>query len=142
MADRKSAVESVVIGHKMNNIKTSQNVVHNDLEYMLRCLSNEFYLLAGKNILITGGAGFLGYYLIQVILHWNKRIDNAQQVKLTVYDNFIRGVPNWLIHLQKDRNLTLTRHDITAPLPSGMDDFHYIIHAASIASTGFPLPSN
>ena len=28
--------------------------------------------MAGKKLLIVGGAGFLGYYLIQVILHWKQ----------------------------------------------------------------------
>ncbi len=28
--------------------------------------------MAGKRLLITGGAGFLGYYLVQAALHWNR----------------------------------------------------------------------
>jgi nucleoside-diphosphate-sugar epimerase len=49
-------------------------------------------------------------------------------------------VPEWLIKLSQGgtrtgrQDLTLVRHDITQPLPQNIDDYHYIIHAASIAS--------
>ena len=36
--------------------------------------------------------------------------------------------------LKDNATLTLKKHDITHPLPSDMDDFQFIIHAASIAS--------
>jgi nucleoside-diphosphate-sugar epimerase len=85
-------------------------------------------------LLITGGAGFLGYYLIQSVLHWNKTAGDMPPIKLTIFDNYRRGVPGWLLNLADDPHLTLVKHDITQPLPETMDDFQYIIHAASIAS--------
>jgi len=120
----------------MNIIKTSEDVVSTDLRYICSNLEAEFSQMAGKNLLITGGAGFLGYYLIQSILYWNK-MGIGEPISLTVYDNYIRGVPDWLIALEVDANLTLTKHDITQPLPEGMVDFQYVIHAASIASPIF-----
>jgi nucleoside-diphosphate-sugar epimerase len=115
-------------------VKTSQDVILEDLKYICENLNEEFTSLCGKHLLITGGAGFLGYYLVQSILCWNEKERNSKSIRLTIYDNYIRGIPNWLTNLQKDRNLTLTRHDITMPLPRDIDDFQYIIHAASIAS--------
>lgn len=115
-------------------VKTSQTIINNDLAYITDHLREEFCSLAGKRLLITGGAGFLGYYLIQAGLHWNKTAEAGRQVQITVYDNYIRGVPAWLTQLEHDPNLTLVRHDITRPLPADMGDFQYIIHAASIAS--------
>ena len=51
----------------MNNyqISNAKNVVLSDLEYMCSNLKEEFLLLSGKRLLIAGGAGFLGYYLVQ-----------------------------------------------------------------------------
>ena len=92
--------------------------------------------MAGKQLLIVGGAGFLGYYLVQSILHRNDQGSGAP-IQLTVYDNYIRGVPKWLADLHGREHLTVTRHDITQPLPSQMENFQFVIHAASIASPTF-----
>jgi UDP-glucuronate decarboxylase len=115
-------------------MQRAQEVVDHDLTYMCNQLQQEFASLAGQNLLIVGGAGFLGYYLVQSILHWNQTTDAADRIQVTVYDNYVRGVPKWLHHLGDDETLTLVKHDITGPLPPDMDDFQYVIHAASIAS--------
>ncbi|MBW4655773.1 MAG: NAD-dependent epimerase/dehydratase family protein [Kaiparowitsia implicata GSE-PSE-MK54-09C] len=117
-------------------MKTAQDVIEADLQYICGNLKSEFSQMAGKNLLIVGGAGFLGYYLVQAVLYWNKTA-GTQPIHLTVYDNYIRGVPEWLTDLKSDPNLVLQRHDITHPLPEDIADFQYIIHAASIASPIF-----
>lgn len=114
-------------------MKTAQDVVSADLDYMARKLGSEFETMSGQKLLIIGGAGFLGYYLVQSVLHWNK-VSGKPPVDLTVFDNYIRGVPDWLKAIEGDENLTLDTHDITDPLPDDMGDYDYIIHAASIAS--------
>lgn len=121
----------------MSSLSTATEVIDADLDYICDELSQEFPALSGRRILIIGGAGFLGYYLVQSLLHLNASRfakDGKAPVSVTVYDNFIRGVPDWLTAVEGDANLTLTRHDITDPLPEDMGHFHYIIHAASIAS--------
>ena len=113
------------------------DVVNEDLKYINENLKEALLGVAGKRLLITGGAGFLGYYLVRSILFWNAQAQPSRQIRLTVYDNFVRGLPDWLNELQNDENLTLVRHDITNPLPQDIDNFQYIIHAASIASPIF-----
>lgn len=115
-------------------MQTSRNIILEDLEYICENLNEEFTDLCGKHILLTGGAGFLGYYLVQSILHWNDKEKNSESIHLTLYDNFIRGVPSWLTRLKLNNDMILTKHDITETLPPDINDFHYIIHAASIAS--------
>lgn len=114
-------------------MKNATDVVNSDLSYICGHLAEEFAAMAGKKLLITGGAGFLGYYLVQAVLYWNQQSDLAD-IEVTIYDNYMRGVPDWLTALQDDPNLVLVKHDITHPLPEDMGDFQYIIHAASIAS--------
>ncbi|WP_269523430.1 NAD-dependent epimerase/dehydratase family protein [Coraliomargarita parva] len=121
----------------MNTLPSATDIVQEDLEFICRELEKEFKLLEGKKLLLIGGAGFLGYYLVQSILHLNTKLPAGSAVELTVYDNFIRGVPDWLTALEGDATLTLVKHDITHPLPEGMGAFDYIIHAASIASPTF-----
>lgn len=114
-------------------MKTAQDVVSADLDYIARKIGPEFQAMSGQNLLILGGAGFLGFYLVQSVLHWNK-LSGQKPISLTVFDNYIRGVPDWLKAIEGDANLTLATHDITNPLPDDMGDYDYIIHAASIAS--------
>lgn len=119
-------------------MENSLDIINKDLELICYNLNKEFAHLSGKKVLITGGAGFLGYYLVQALLHWNTKVDKTRQINVTVYDNFIRGVPHWLTTIEKNNeNIKLIRHDITHPLPVDMDDFHFVIHAASIASPSF-----
>jgi len=109
-------------------------LLNRDLDYITHNLREEFGRMAGKNLLITGGAGFLGYYLVLAALHWNKTAGSASRIRVTVYDNFVRGTPEWLTTLQIDPGLTVERRDLIQPLPANMGDFQYIIHAAGIAS--------
>jgi nucleoside-diphosphate-sugar epimerase len=106
-------------------------IVAQDLAHIEANLAHELAMLEGKRVLLTGGAGFLGYYLVQALLHHNRHAKDP--VSLTVLDNYLRGVPAWLTALESDPQLTLLEHDITRPLPE-LGDFDYIIHAASIAS--------
>ena len=115
-------------------METAEDIVKQDLKYITKNLDEEFSKIAGKKLLIIGGAGFLGYYLAQSVLYWNDNSSEQNKIKLTVYDNYIRGIPEWLSSLDGHPTLTLTKHDITDPLPADIDDFQYIIHAASIAS--------
>jgi nucleoside-diphosphate-sugar epimerase len=116
------------------HIEPFADLLTRDLDYMVERLAEDFGEMAGTRLLITGGAGFLGYYLVQSVLHWNNRVPEDQQIATTVFDNYARGVPPWLEALSDRSDLTLVRHDVRQPLPEPMPDFHYIVHAAGIAS--------
>lgn len=112
-------------------------VVREDLNYICSNLGPELFRIAGQKILITGGAGFLGYYLVQALLEHNRTAAAGSEADVTVYDNFRRGIPEWLEALSGRPHLNIVRHDVTVPLPGDIPDFAYIIHAASIASPIF-----
>ncbi len=113
---------------------TANNVVKLDLDYICKTNEAEFKKMSGGRLLITGGAGFLGYYLVQSITHWNQHFSPNNPVELVVWDNFSRGVPAWLTPLAESGQLSLTKRDLRDPLPSDIGDFNWIVHAASIAS--------
>jgi UDP-glucuronate decarboxylase len=119
----------------MSHAVTSlEELLGEDLDTIAGDLREEFARIAGKNLLITGGAGFLGYYLVQAALHFNRNARAADRIAVTVWDNFARGTPAWLTALQSDKKLRLERRNLIEPLPGKMEDFQYIIHAAGIAS--------
>jgi dTDP-glucose 4,6-dehydratase/UDP-glucuronate decarboxylase len=105
-----------------------------DLDRICSDLAAEFAEMAGSRLLITGGGGFLGYYLVQSVLHWNATRAPRGKIAITVYDNYLRGVPVWLEALDGDRNLEIVRQDVRLPLPADIGHFDYIVHAAGIAS--------
>jgi len=111
-------------------------VVREDLEHICGGLSDELPRLSGKRLLIIGGAGFLGHYLVQTAVHWNatRATGDLAPIEVVVYDNYSRGVPPWLKALEGTDHLTLKTFDITGPLPHDIGHVDYIIHAASIAS--------
>jgi len=119
---------------KISHQASAEQIVEEDLSYIVSTIRNELEKLRGKHLLITGAAGFLGYYLVQTLLRANENADDDEAICITAYDNFMRGVPGWLNHLKTDPHLTLVRHDIREPLPNPDERFDFIIHAASIAS--------
>jgi UDP-glucuronate decarboxylase len=111
-----------------------EQLLADDLESVCVDLNEEFTTMSGGRLLITGGGGFLGYYLVQAALHWNRTRKAQGKISVVVYDNYMRGVPGWLEALRAEPLLKLLRHDMIEPLPKDMGDFDYIIHAAGIAS--------
>jgi UDP-glucuronate decarboxylase len=115
-------------------IPTLQEFLKKDLDYLVENLREEFGRMAGKDLLITGGAGFLGYYLVLAALHFNTTVTPQRAIRVTVWDNFVRGAPRWLLDLKGTPNLILEKRDLIEPLPEPMGQFQWIIHAAGIAS--------
>ena len=93
--------------------------------------------LAGGRLLISGGAGFLGYYMTLTILAWNREVDPAQRIRLTVWDNFARGKPAWLESIRDEPEIELEQRDVTSPASADDFAFDYVVHAAGIASPTF-----
>lgn len=109
-------------------------LLREDLEAICRDLDDELGAIAGKSVLITGAGGFLGYYLVQAIVHWNRTRMGRGGINLTAYDNYLRGYPEWLEALRGAPHVNIIRHDLTKPLPDDIGHFDYIVHAAGIAS--------
>jgi len=114
-------------------MKNAKDVILTDLDFICKNLDEELQKMSGKRILIAGGAGFLGYYLVQTIVHWNNKMNSKSPINLVVFDNFMRGVPKW-IEAINNNNIIIQKHDVTHPLPDDLEDIDYIIHAATIAS--------
>lgn len=113
---------------------TATDVVQSDLDLILEGAADELSAIGGKKLLITGGAGFLGHYLVQSALAWNRAAEAAARIDVTVLDSYARGVPKWLAQLSRTDGLSVVAHDVREPLPDELPQFEYVIHAAGIAS--------
>lgn len=114
-------------------METLQELLEKDLSYLADSLREEFKTMEGSNLLITGGGGFLGYYLVQSVLYWNEK-RAAAPIDLTVVENYKRGAPEWLLGLRSRKHFRIVEHDASKPLPADLPPFQWIIHAAGIAS--------
>ncbi|MEX2209233.1 MAG: NAD-dependent epimerase/dehydratase family protein [Myxococcota bacterium] len=115
-------------------MKNGRDVIEFDLAELRAALAAELALLAGKHVLIVGGAGFLGYYLVQTLTSANQHGAVAPKIRISVWDSYSRGLPEWLAQLAAGSQLTLAQRSVTDPIGPEAGDFDYIVHAASIAS--------
>jgi nucleoside-diphosphate-sugar epimerase len=79
------------------------------------------------NVLVTGGAGFIGSHLCDALLKAGHRV--------TCLDNYLTGNPANVAHLAGNNRFTLVEHDVVEPYAGpGADDAEAIFHLASPAS--------
>lgn len=113
-------------------------IIEQDLGRIHRALSkDERARLANSTILITGAAGFLGFYFVQYFAHYS---DDLGIERIICLDNFQTGRPPWMNKLAENGCIELHEFDVTkddiSQVP-GAQDADYILHMASIASPLF-----
>lgn len=77
------------------------------------------------NILVTGGAGFLGSHLCSRLIN--------EGLRVFCLDNLITGNPDNIEHLRKNKDFIFLPHDISRPIEV-KEKIRYILHFASPAS--------
>lgn len=115
-----------------------KKIVKQDLERIYNGLTTEERgEFQGSTILLTGGAGFLGFYFIQFFTHYQQELGIKKVICL---DNFQVGEPKWLKDLSEEGKVELHRFNVItddiATVP-GAEEADYIYHMASIASPIF-----
>jgi dTDP-glucose 4,6-dehydratase/UDP-glucuronate decarboxylase len=108
------------------------DIVNQDIKEISEEISSISSKLEGKTVLLVGGAGFLGNYLVSTFDYLNKN-ELEEPCKVIVVDNFITGLEK---NVNQNKNIQLMRHDITKPLKVE-EKIDYIVHAASLASPVF-----
>jgi len=77
----------------------------------------------GKRILVTGGAGFIGSHLCELLLNEGNEV--------LCVDNFYTGTKSNITHLMDNKCFELVRHDICFPLYVEVDEIYNLACPAS-----------
>jgi dTDP-glucose 4,6-dehydratase/UDP-glucuronate decarboxylase len=116
----------------------NNSIIKEDLKNICDSISDISQNFSGKTILISGGAGFLGKYIVYALQYLNEN-KLTKPCKIIVMDNYIVGTRGIF---DEDPNLQVIEQDITK-LFKVEEKVDYILHAASIASpvfyTNYPI---
>lgn len=80
---------------------------------------------AGKKVLVTGGAGFIGSWLCDVLINLDANV--------VCLDNFSSGLSSNIEHLYEEGKIELIKHDVSQPI-SFKGKIGVVFHFASRAS--------
>lgn len=114
-------------------------IVKTDLEYIYRKLSpDEKKKFKQRTVLVTGCAGFLGFYMMHFLARYSHELSIKRIIGL---DNFMLRQPNWLNALANNNTkLEVRSFDVITNAIEDMAHAHeadFIIHMASVASPSF-----
>ncbi|MFX1453678.1 MAG: NAD-dependent epimerase/dehydratase family protein, partial [Promethearchaeota archaeon] len=112
--------------------------INQDVQEIIKRLKRENISFENKTILVTGGAGFLGSWVCDVLVE--------QGANCICLDNLSSGKPKNILHLMKNENFRFINHDISYPIYFGFSHhalgvcigdikkIDIVIHMASRAS--------
>lgn len=104
--------------------------VLSDIKRIVQSLGDHSALLEGKVIVVTGGSGFLGKYIIDTLVYLNSKV-LLVPCKIISIDNYITSSTEG--QEGSKRHIKYINHNVVEPISiKGRVD--YIIHAAGIAS--------
>ena len=117
----------------------TNTVVQADLDHIHTGLGAKAEAFRGQTIVITGCAGFLGFYITQYFVRFAETLGIKRVIAL---DTFLLDQPKWLADLAADagdlldvRSFDISKDDLrTIP---GAAEAGFVVHGASIASPTF-----
>lgn len=115
---------------RKNNMSQSA-IVQSDCRMIADRLGGHEATLAGKTIVVSGGCGFLGRYIVGGLLALNKKFKDP--LKIIALDTYITSLKSNFIFDETDPYFEIREFDVRNAVP---DDIQadYIIHAAGLAS--------
>ena len=131
-ADRRDAPGGGRVGRRAHTVRmTVARVSQRDLDHCLSQAERALRELRGERILLTGGTGFFGRWLLETLSWANRRLSLGARVTVLTRDpeRFRANSP----HLAEDAAVTMHRGDVRDfAAPTGTHAF--VLHCATSAS--------
>lgn len=99
-------------------------IIENDIEELKKRLKKYAKQIQNKNFLVTGGAGFLGSWMCEILLEFDANV--------TCQDNLSSGLSSNIDHLKSNKKFEFVQLDIKEQVVQ--DKFDYILHMSSRAA--------
>ncbi|WP_353893798.1 NAD-dependent epimerase/dehydratase family protein [Proteinivorax hydrogeniformans] len=113
------------------------HIVQEDLEKIYNDIKGLLDGVEGSTWLISGGAGFLGSYFLDLLNYCNENVF-SRPCKVYCVENFASSTPERIKHLENNKDIEIINQDITKPFNYSLsNNIDYIVHAANIASPTF-----
>lgn len=108
--------------------------VCNELYQELKSFTDEPYMkdAEGSSFLITGGSGFIAYYIVMALLLLND--EQNRRNKITIMVRSEKKAAEKYGELLGRSDISVMVHDVCIPLGADTQRFDYIIHAAGAAA--------
>ena len=100
-------------------------IVEENVNSLVKNLEKDGINFAGKSVLVTGGGGFVGSWICDVLI--------KQHAQVICVDNFSSGQKENIQHLIKNNGFKLVNHDISHPIVFD-EKIDLVMHLASRAS--------
>lgn len=117
--------------------RTTSSILNADLVQIRAALGMRATAFRDQRVVITGAAGFLGFYLTHFFATYAAALGIRRIIAL---DNFQLGRPDWLTSFSEHVAVDVHHFDVAQDDINGISeavDAGFVIHAASIASPTF-----